>query len=283
MKPTWSNLYFFIAAFAVLTSACTNPRIDPQTNRPDTHTPKSNTESITFRPAFNKGDSYQTIRNLRVEEFTSSERYVVSSSEETLTTVEATDEIGRPLVVTRTWQSGQTTLVKGYGKGESSTGELNGITLRLTQRSDHSEAEVLAGELDMRGRQMFIEGMDKGLLPIDAVKQGDHWSLGSSRLAAFERFISKLDFEIENNQIDCNLRELDDSQAVIGITWRISGLMSGRTTVLEFRGELIHNRNDNLNTSFTLKGGRKGEQGDSSIIEISIKRKKQTNWLDLED
>lgn len=270
-------------ASVLLIPACTNPRIDPQTNSPVTHTPKSNTESITFRPAFNIGDSYRTTRNLRVEEFTSSERYVVSSSEETLTTVEAIDDNGRPLVVTRTWQSGQTTLVKGYGKGESSVGELNGVTLRLTQRSDRCEAEVLAGELDMRGRQLFIEGMDKGLLPVNPIKQGDHWSLGSSKLAAFERFISKLDFEVESNQIDCNLRELDDSQAVIGIIWRISGLMSGRTTVLEFKGELIHNRKDNLNTSFTLKGGRKGEQGDSSIIEISIKRKKQTNWLNLED
>ena len=273
-----------VIGIATLTmSACSNPRLNPNGSQPINQPAKPNFKLITLKPALNEGDSYRTVRKLRVEEFTSSERFVVTSSEETLTTVEAVDDNGRALVVVRTWQSGETTLVKGYGKGETSNGELNGITLRLTQRSESCEAEVLAGELDMRGRQLFIEGMDNGLLPVDPVRQGDHWTLGSAKLSAFERFVSKLNFEVSSNQIDCDLREVTDSNAIIGVIWRISGLMDGRTTVLEFKGQLIYDRVTHLNTGFKLSGGRKGELGDSSTIEIDIQRKKQTNWLDLED
>ncbi|MHC4839408.1 MAG: hypothetical protein ACYTDT_00400 [Planctomycetota bacterium] len=269
-------------AVVILLAGCSNPRKNPRGNEGPDNPPPTNIETVRLTPGFEIDDKYRTTRVLKVEEFTSTERYVTTSTEETLTRVKRVDDSGRPIIVERAWENSVTTLVKGFGKGETRAGELDGVTLRLTQRPDHCEAQVLAGDLDVRGRQLFIEGLDTGLLPLDPIKRGDHWQLGSARLRAFEGFIKAFDFEVESNRMDCNVSELDTSRAVISINWRISGLMSGRTAVLEFNGELVHDRELNMNTGFTLKGGRQGEQGDSSIIEISIKRRKVTSWLDLE-
>lgn len=273
----------FALLLALLLTACGNPRKDGNINQIITAPVKENTEAVRFTPKFEVNGNYRTVRTLRVEEFTATERFVTSSIDETLTVIEAVDESGRPLVVKRTWEVSQTTFVKGYGRGESSSGQLDGVTLRLRQRPEKTEVEVLAGDLDVRGRQLFIEGLDTGLLPLDPIRQGDHWQLGSSRLRAFERFLGKFDFKINSNIVDCALVELDASRAIIDVTWRISGMMAGQTAVLEFKGKLVHSREHNLNTSFVLKGGRTGEQGDNSIIEINIQRKKISNWLDLND
>jgi hypothetical protein len=262
--------------------ACGNPRANPEPDNrqaPDNAGPVSR-PAVSLRPSHQAGDSFRTTRVLRVEELTESERFFTESEEITLTEVVRVDDTGRMLGVRRTWERSATRLVRGYGKGEEGRGELDGCTLELNLRGSGVEARVLAGNPDIRGANLLIEGFDTGLLPLDPVREGDHWVLEGSRLGGLNGFIEAMDFEIEKNRLTCQAAEITPGRARVSLQWSITGKWQGTAAVLEFSGEVSFDRQHRMVTAFRLGGGRQGSARQQ--IDIEVTRRPVKGWLDLE-
>ena len=284
---------FYCCILICTLSACGNPRTgdragggpdDAGTNAESAPTPRLRIE---LRPGSKAGDRFRTTRTLRVEELTETERYLTESEETTLTEVLRADDAGRLMSVRRTWESSVTRLTHGYGSGETATGDLDGCTLELTQRANSVEAVLISGNANVRGANFLVEGFDTGLLPFDPVRKGDYWQLEGNRLGGLNRFIEAMQFKIDKNKLTCQLNEVTPAKAVMSLDWRISGELGGVAAVLEFKGELVFDREAAIITDFNLNGGREGYGREDSArakqqIEITIKRRPVKGWLDLD-
>lgn len=275
-----------VIAVACLLVACTNPRANlPASNEPAEAPPGPEVERQTARMSVSHavGASYRTTRTLRVEELTADGPVVVESEEVTLTTVLRVDESGRALAVRRSWEASSSSLSRDGRPAERATGELDGVTLELTQRASGVEARVLAGEINVGRQQFVLEGFDSGLLPADAVQRGQSWTLEAEQLAGLNRLIEALEFRIERNRLTCAVAAISAEAVEVALDWRVTARRAGQPAVLRFTGTLKYDRRQRLITSFNLDGGRLGDAGVSSEVEIRIRRKPVEGWLDFEE
>jgi hypothetical protein len=273
-----------VIAVSVLLAACTNPRANlPAANEPAAEAPRgpeAERQTVRMSVSHSVGARYRTSRTLRVEELTADGSVVVESEEVTLTTVLRVDESGRALAVRRSWEASGSSLSRDGRPAERAAGELDGVTLELTQRASGVEARVIVGDVSVGRQQFVLEGFDSALLPADAVQRGQSWTLEGEQLAGLNRLIEALGFRLERNRLSCNVAAISDESVDVALDWRVTARRAGQPAVLRFTGTLRYDRGQRLITSFALNGGRLGDEGVSSEVEIRIRRKPVEGWLD---
>lgn len=276
-----------VIALLALLAACSNPRANlPPSNEATPAAPRgpeAERQSVRMMVSHSVGARYRTSRSLRVEELTADGPVVVESEEVTLTTVLRVDESGRALAVRRSWEASSSSLSRDGRPAERASGELEGSTLELAQRASGVEASVLAGNVNVGRQQFVIEGFDSGLLPADAVQRGQTWALEGEQLAGLNRMIEALDFRIERNRLTCNVAAISEESVDVALDWRVTARRNGQPAVLRFTGTLKYDRAQRLVTAFALNGGRLGDDGPSSQVEIFIRRKPIEGWLDFSE
>jgi hypothetical protein len=220
---------------------------------------------------------------LRVRERTETDDLVIESEEVTLTTVLRVDESGRIMAVRRSWESSTTSLSRDGRAPEQARGELDGCTIELTQRASGTEAKVLVGGVDIGRQQLLIEGFDTGLLPAGTVKHNQVWELAGEQLSGLNRLIEAMGFTLEKNRLICVVPKVTADSIEISLDWRVTAEYNRRPAVLRFTGKLVYSRKDRLIRELDLSGGRLGDAGPASEVEIRVRRQVVEGWMDLAD
>ncbi len=286
---SWRGNVGWLAACLLFTvgAGCSNPRTNPGGNQaPPTATQnggETREETVRLATPHEAGQRYRTTRTLRVQEKTASDELVINSEEVTLTRVLSVDASGRQLAVQRSWEASTTTVVANGGQPQRQSGELEGCTLELTQRSASVDARVLVGDLNPGGRKFLIEGFDAALLPIEPVTRGQSWALEGPQLAGLNALIEAMGFKLQRNSLTCAVTHLDDREVRISLDWRVTADHAGRPAVLRFTGTLVYSRPLRMVTRVDLDGGRLGADAISSDVELRVRRAPLQGWLDFSD
>jgi hypothetical protein len=137
--------------------------------------------------------------------------------------------------------------------------------------------------VDIGRQQLLIEGFDTGLLPAGTVKRNQVWELAGEQLSGLNRLIEAMGFTLEKNRLICAVAEITADSIEISLDWRVTAEYNKRPAVLRFTGKLVYSRKDRLIRDLDLSGGRLGDAGPASEVEIRVRRQVVQGWMDLAD
>jgi len=262
-------------------------------------TPKENTEDkpkvdsppealkgdpIWLKPRAVVGRSVRTTRTLYSTEVTPDGRKLTQSSKETyVQKTNLADALGQATSVTRFYEQSQ---VRVESPGHEPVVEVNareGATVEIKQSESRVLTEVLAGSPSSDELQrMLITGFDVGLLPLQAVRLGQRWTIDIKRNPGLNDISRAFGVNASKNELSAMLYSHEAGISKISIEWEVQGTIGeGTPLVIQLVGNMELDHTSGLITKLELGGGKTDSEGKViPQIAIEIVREELKAWYD---
>lgn len=291
MKSGWPNVFaltgFVLASGASIAfAACAASPAGTTGSGSNAATPRAAAApegtTVALMPVSRAGDRTRTRKTVITQEtvkgVTINTRMEEVYTQETL----LADDIGIPLHVRRRYERQRAQAASPDGRNAEEAGKLEGAEIELIQRDGGVTPRCISGNVPngaMAG--LLISGLDVALLPIQAVRVGERWTIDVNQRPALEGFLSGMGIKADRNELSARLIELRGDVARVPLDWKVTGKIdaSGVPVALSLAGELVIDVKAGLVTAVRLAGGTR-DSGGTVLKQLSFEltREPVTGW-----